>query len=230
MKAQDIMTKMVITIGPDTPVRAIATLLTEKRISGVPVLGNDGAVLGMVSHGDLLHRWEIGTEPKQKWWLKAFADPDALARAYTKTHGLEAKDVMNRHVVSVSENAEMADVAAILDRNGINRVPVMRDGKLVGLITRSDLVKALSRVPEQAGRASADSGSLHHAITSKMKTQQWLNSSHLNVIVKDGVVQVWGLIGSGDQRRALRVLIEEINGVKSVEDHLMVGFPAYDAV
>jgi len=230
MKAYDIMTKEVVTVKLDTPVHEIAVLMTDRRISGVPVLDDGGQVVGMVSHGDLLHRREIGTESKRKWWLKVFADPDKLAREYSKTHGLRAKDVMTRHVVSIGESTDLADVATVLERNGIKRVPVLRDGKLVGLVTRTDLVKALSRAAIPAKGVSIDNGTLHRTLTEKMRAQPWLDTAFINLIVKDGAVEIWGIVGSEDQRQALRVLIEETAGVNSAADHLTVRSSVRDGV
>ena len=144
MKAQDIMTREVATVRPETSVREIAALMMEKNISGVPVVSDDGAIVGIVSEGDLLHRAEVGTERKHKWWFQIFADSDAAAREYAKAHGLSARDVMSRYVISVRDDADLRDVADILDSHRIKRVPVLHDGRLVGIISRRDLVRALS--------------------------------------------------------------------------------------
>lgn len=228
MQAHHIMTKNVVSVRADTPVHDIAILMVEKRISGLPVLAADGQVMGIVSQSDLLHRHELQTETKQKWWLKVFSDPDRMAREFSKAHGLKARDVMNRHVVSVDENTDLADVAAILDHNHIKRLPVLRHGKLVGLIARSDLVKALVKAPVRDAVATIDHAALHRALAEKMRAQTWLNASFLNVIVDNGTVHLWGFVASEDQRRALHVLVEETAGVKAIEDHLAVGYPALE--
>ena len=145
MKARDIMTRDVATVRPETSVRDIAALMMEKHISGVPVVDDDGTIVGIVSEGDLLHRTEVGTERKHKWWFRVFADSDAAAREYAKAHGRAAHDVMSRYVISVRDDAEVRDVADILDKQRIKRVPVVRDGRLVRTISRRDLVRELSR-------------------------------------------------------------------------------------
>ncbi len=226
MQAHHIMSKNVVSVRADTPVRDVSALMTEKRISGLPVVAANGQVIGIVSQSDLLHRHELGTEVRQKWWLKIFSDPNRMAQEFCKAHGLKAEDVMSRHVLSVGENTDLADVTAILDRNHIKRVPVLRDGKLVGLITRADLVKALMAAPVREGATSVDTASVQRAISDKIRKQTWLNSSYLNVIVENGTVHLWGFVGSAEQRRALRVLVEETDGVTSVDDHLGVGYPA----
>lgn len=225
MQAHHIMTKNVVSIRTETPVHDIAALMVEKRISGLPVVTAEGQVIGIISQSDLLHRHELRTESKQKWWLKVFSDPDRMAREFSKAHGLKAQDVMSRHVVSVDESTDLADVAAILDRNHIKRVPVLRDGKLIGLIARSDLVKALVKAPARDGSTSVDTAAVQRTIGEKIRKQTWLHSSYLNVIVENGTVHLWGFVASEDQRRALRVLVEETAGVKVIDDHLGVGYP-----
>jgi CBS domain-containing protein len=161
MKAHDIMTRDVTTVSPDTSVRDIAALMMEKHISGVPVLTNNGKIIGMVSQSDLLHRAELGTERKHKWWFRTFADSNALAREYAKAHGLKAHDIMSRYVVAVRDDAELRDVADILDSHRIKRVPVVQEGRLVGIITRGDLVRALSQVQISKAAKKIDNAALH---------------------------------------------------------------------
>ena len=146
MNAQDAMTKDVVTVGPETTVGEIATVLVRHRISAVPVVSKDNRVVGIVSQTDLGHRSETGTEKRRKWWLEMFADADSRARDYVKSHGLRAQDIMARFVVSVGKSASLAEVAEILDTHRIRQVPVMDDGKLVGMISRADLVRKLAEV------------------------------------------------------------------------------------
>jgi CBS domain-containing protein len=225
MKAQDIMTREVATVRPETSVREIAALLMEKNISGVPVVSDDGAIVGIVSEGDLLHRAEVGTERKHKWWFRIFADSDAAAREYAKAHGLSARDMMSRYVISVRDDADLRDVADILDRHRIKRVPVLRDGRLVGIISRRDLVRALSQAQPSSTPAELDNAALHMTLRDRFKSQSWLNDAYINVAVNDGVVELWGLVVSDDQHRALRTLVEETPGVRRVEDRLTMAGP-----
>jgi CBS domain-containing protein len=225
MKAQEIMTRDVITVRPETLVRDIALLMVEKHISGVPVLTDNGKLIGMVSQTDLLHRAEVGTEHKYKWWLRLFADSGTLAREYAKAHGLTAKDIMSRHLVSVREDAELRDVARILDKRRIRRVPVVREGHLIGIITRSDLVRALSKVPVSKTVKIIDNASLHKILHDRMRSQSWINDNYISLAVNDGVVELSGFVERADQHTALRVLIEETEGVNRVDDRIIVGFP-----
>jgi CBS domain-containing protein len=228
MKAQDIMSREVISVAPDTPVREIAALMTEKRISGVPVVSADGKLAGIISESDLLRRAEMGTEPRRKWWLKFFSDPDQMAREYTKIHGLKARDIMTREVVTVAADADLKKIADTFVERRIKRVPVVSDGKLAGIISRADVVKALSRVASEAPKAGVviDDGALERTLAQRMREQDWLDSTYISVAVANGVVQLRGFIGSTDQRRALRVLLEETPGVRGIDDQLTVGMPA----
>jgi CBS domain-containing protein len=218
MHARDVMTKDVVTVGPETTVGEIAALLVRHRIGAVPVVSSDDRrLLVLVSQTDLVHRSETGTEKRRKWWLEAFADPDAKAREYVRSHGHKAQDVMTRMVISVSESASLAEVADALDTHRIRQVPVVTDGRLAGMISRADLVRALAEVSIAAPAARPDSGALQKAIWDQIKAQSWLQTSYVNLAVKDGVVELWGAVDSDDQRRALRILVEGVPGVKRVE-------------
>src|SRR5262245_24131340 len=225
MKAEDIMTREVGTVRPESSVREIAALMMEKNISGVTVVSDDGAIVGIVSEGDLLHRAEVGTERKHKWWFQFFADSDAAAREYAKAHGLSARDVMSRYVISVRDDAELRDVADILDSHRIKRVPVLQAGRLVGIITRSDLVRALRRVQSSKPVKNIDDAILHKTLHERIRAQPWTNESCLSITVDDGVVELWGFVDTVDQHSALRALVEETEGVRRVEDKISVGVP-----
>jgi CBS domain-containing protein len=225
MKVQEIMTRDVISVRPETPIRDVAALLAKRRISGVPVTTDDDKMLGIVSEGDLLRRPEIGTEPKGNWWLEGFAQADAIASTYAKAHGLKAGDVMTRHVASVHPSADLVEAAAVLDSHHIKRVPVVHEGKLIGIVTRSDIVRALSRSRTMQPGQALDDGTLQKAILEKMRVQFWLDTSFVNLTVRNGIVALGGFVATAEQRRALCVLIAEIAGVLDVEDNLEIGLP-----
>jgi CBS domain-containing protein len=219
MEAREVMTRDVMTVGPDATVGEIAAMLVRNRISAVPVVSGT-QLLGIVSQTDLAHRSETGTEKRRKWWLEAFADPDAKAREYIKSHGVRAEDVMTRFVVTVSEDASLAEVADMLDSHGIRQVPVTSDGRLVGMISRADLVRKLAEITVAAPAARPDSGALQKAIWHEIESQPWLKSAFINLAVKGSVVELWGAVDSEEQRRALHVLVEGVPGVARVEDHV----------
>ena len=220
MKALEAMTKDVITVGPSTAVRDIATLLVRHRISAVPVVSEDGRVIGIVSQTDLGHRSETETEKRRKWWLELFADANTKARDYIKSHGIVAQDVMTRFIVSVSKDAHLSEVAEILDTHRIRQVPVMQDGRLVGMISRADLVRKLAEVTITAPAVRPANGPLQKAIWERVRAERWLDAALVNIVVRDGVVELWGAVATDEQRRALRILVEGVNGVQRVEDNV----------
>ena len=225
MKAREVMTRDVITVRPDTSVREIAALMTDKHISGVPVLTDDGKLVGMVSQSDLLRRAEVGTERKHKWWFKILGDPSALAGEYVKAHGMKAHDIMSRYVISVRDDAELRDVADILDKRRIKRVPVVQADHLVGIITRGDLVRALSQAQISKAVENIDNAALHATLHDRLRSQPWVNDNYISLAVNDGIVELWGFVDTVEQRDALRILVEETDGVKRVDDRIRVGVP-----
>jgi CBS-domain-containing membrane protein len=220
MEAQDVMTRDVVTVGPDTTVGEIAAILVRHRISAVPVVSADRQLIGIVTQTDLAHRSETGTEKRRKWWLAVFADPDVMAREYVKSHGVRAQDIMSRHVVSVQENADLAEVADMLDSHRIRQVPVVAKGRIAGMISRADIVRKLAESKAAAAGAQPDNGALQKAIWHRIKAQPWLETAFVNLAVNDGVVELWGAVESDERHRALRVLVEGVPGVRKVEDNV----------
>ncbi len=220
MQARDIMTEHVITVGPDTSVREIATLLLDRHISAVPVVDETGALAGIVSEGDLIHRGEIGTEARgRSWWLRLFDDSTELAERYSKAHGAKARDVMTRDVVSVDESTSLADIAELLETRHIKRVPVARDGKPVGIVSRANFVGALAASPETAIEpASANDEAIRRQIIDLLQSEPWSNRWNTSVFVSEGVVEFWGTVESEAEREASRIAAEGIAGVSEVRD------------
>jgi CBS domain-containing protein len=227
MRAADVMTSEVITVGENSTVPEAAKLLAEHGISAVPVVDKDNRVVGMVSEGDLLHRAETGTERRRSWWLEMMSSTSKLAGEYIKSHSGKVKDVMTRDVLSVTEATLVADIAVLLETNRIKRVPVLRDGKLVGIVSRANLVRALAMtISEAADGAGADDRTIRDKLLAELKAQKWAEVSPANVTVKDGVVHLWSSYMSEQERRALIVAAENVPGVRGVEDH-MRPVPAY---
>ena len=227
MRAADVMTNEVITVGEDASVHEAAKLLAEHAISAVPVVDRDKRVVGMVSEGDLLHRAETGTERRRAWWLEMVASTNQLAGEYVKSHSGSVKDVMKSDVISVTEETTVADIAILLETNRIKRVPVLRDDRLVGIVSRANLVRALAMsINERPSGAEADDRAIQHRLLAELKAQKWAEVSPANIMVKDGVVQLWSSYYSNQEKRALVVASESIPGVRRVEDH-MRPVPAY---
>ena len=183
--------------------------------------------MGMVSEGDLLHRAETGTERRRSWCLEMMASTNQLAGEYVKSHSGKVKDIMTRDVISVTEDTPVADIAVLLETNRIKRVPVLRDGKLIGIVGRANLVRALAMtIIEPRDRPEANDRTIRDKLLAELKAQKWAEVSPANVTVKDGVVHLWSSYLSEQEKRALVVAAENIPGVRRVEDH-MRPVPAY---
>ena len=235
MRAMDVMTTNVITVGPDTPVQALATLLSERSISGVPVVDNGGKLIGIVSEGDLLHRTETGTERRttrrRSRWLDSFASDQEAAREYVKEHGRTVGEIMTRELITVNETTELADVATLLETKKIKRVPVLRDGKLVGIVSRANLVRALAMTKsEPTTEAAGDDRTIREKLLAELKGQEWVHMWAADIIVRDRTVHLWFSDDrSEDERQALRVAAENVPGVRRVEEHIVPApvFPSF---
>ena len=222
MKASDVMVSNVITVGPDASVQEVADLLLRHRISAVPVVGGQGEILGIVSEGDLLNRPESETERKNSWWLDALASKETLALEYIKSHSRSVADVMTRSVITASPDTSVAQVAASLEKNRIKRVPIVSDGKLVGIVSRANLLQGLASLKDKAPQAQADDSAIRERVMAKLQSERWTRPALISVTVRDGNVELWGLVESQTERKAVRVLAEVTPGVRAVNDNLVV--------
>lgn len=224
MQAKDIMTRDVATVRPGASIQDAARLMTDRRLSGLPVVAPDGHVIGILTASDLLHRKETGADRRPSWFSSFFARPDEMARQYAKDHGRKVHEAMSRHVISVLEDASLSEVADVLERNKIKRVPVTKDGALVGVISRGDLVRVLSQSSfNDAPLTRSNDAELQRALLQQIRKQPWLDSGFVNITVKDGTVDVWGAVTSVEQHTALFVLVSEVAGTAVVKDHVNVG-------
>ena len=221
MRAMDIMTSEVITVEENATVQAAAELMAEHGISALPVVDKDTRVIGIVSEGDLLHRAETATEQRRSWWLEMMTSTNQLAGEYIRSHSAKVTDVMTRDVISVTDTTPVADIAVLLESNRIKRLPVLREGKLAGIVSRANLVRALAMtVNDRASNTEADDTDIRNKLLAKLKAQKWAEVSPANVTVKDGVVHLWSSYLSEQEKRALVVAAENISGVRRVEDHM----------
>jgi CBS domain-containing protein len=220
MNAIDVMSMPVVTITPQTPVQQIATLLVERRISGVPVV-DKGRVVGLVNEFDLLRRHEIGTEgsaPARSWWVQLI-ERDPRPTEYVRSHAQHAKDVMTRQVISVAEDTPVRKIASIFAARAVRGIVVLRGQQLVGIVTRANLVQALALTAQTspAPRAQSDDA-IRVRLLSELEAQPWWRPGQSAAYVHDGVVHYRGLVESEDERRAARVAAENVPGVRGVED------------
>ncbi len=221
MKARDVMTKRVLSVTPNATVRDAATYLLEHGISAAPVLDEKGALVGLVSEGDLFRRAETGTAPRRSWWLTLMSSAEDEARAFTKANARQVKDVMTRGVVTVGEETAISEIADLLERKSIKRVPVVRDGKVVGIVSRANLVRALANLAPAPTEVLADR-ELRATLERRVAAEPWAPHALVNFTVHHGNVEITGLAESESQRTALRVLVETIPGVRGVKESLSV--------
>jgi len=218
MRAQDVMTTHVITVTPETTVLDVAKLFVEHRISGAPVVGADGTVVGVISEGDLLRRVEIGTDGSRRTsWLDFFTDSNA--QTYVKTHAQRVADVMSTEVISVDADTELTEIATLLESRGIKRVPVLSGGKLVGIVSRANLLQALASTgATESANVSATDREIRERLMKELEGRPWAFAGR-NLVVTDGVVHLWGVFRSMEAVQAVRVAAERIPGVRDVQDH-----------
>lgn len=223
MQASDVMTTKVITVGPNTGVQEVANILLANRISAVPVVGDYGELLGIVSEGDLMRRSETDTERHRSWWLAMFTSDSTLVTEFTKSHAHKVTDIMTRDVITAEPDTSLGDIATLLEKNLIKRVPIVKDGKIVGIVSRANLLQALASVRTEIGASTApDDSTIREEVMAHLRAPTWAGPFPLNVIVHDGTVELWGLVDSPGQKKALRVAAEETAGVRAVNDHLVV--------
>jgi len=221
MNVLDIMTRKVATVTPETPVLEVAALLAERRVSAVPVTDGEGRTVGIISEGDLMRRPESGTERRTPWWLGAFLWPDRLAERFIKTHGLRAEDVMTTNVVTIAPGASLAEAAQLMERHGVKRLPVTREDRIVGIVARADLVRALAAVaPARAG--VEDDSTVRERLEQALERERWVPFNDLFVTVIEHRAHLWGTVHSQTQAQALQILARGVPGVASVESHLTV--------
>ena len=219
MRVEDVMTADVITVGPEVSVHKAAQLMSDHGVSGLPVVDADGRLIGIVTEGDLILRQAA---PRARhWWHRFFADPDGLARDYQKAAGTTVGEVMTRVVVSVSPSLEIDSVARILHDRGLRRAPVVRNERLVGILARADLVKALAASP--VFKVWAPDDELARAMRARIKAEQW-TSPGIVVEASDGVITLWGTVASEAERSALETMARALPGCRNVENRLLAGF------
>jgi CBS domain-containing protein len=221
MQARDVMTSPVITVRPASSTKDAAKLFFERGISAAPVVDDRGELVGIVSEGDLMHRSEIGTERQRPWWLVAMAENQGSAADYIKAHAKRIADVMTRNVVTAAPETPLNEIAAMLERNAIKRVPIVRDGQLVGIVSRANLVQALATVGSKLDFPLSDA-TVRERLLAHLKAQRWAHTGLLNVTINDGIVDLWGITDSETERTAIRVAAEATPGVRAVNDRMVV--------
>ncbi|HEX2726690.1 MAG TPA: CBS domain-containing protein [Beijerinckiaceae bacterium] len=213
----------VITLNVDDTVQTAAQVLLDRRISGAPVLDAQGRLVGMVSEGDLIRRAEIGTEKRRSWWLELLTGAEDSARNFVRAHAVKLADVMTRDVIGASEDSSLNEIATLLEKHGIKRVPIMRDGKVVGIVSRANLLQALASaiaVADATTDVARGDQALRGRVVDQIRQLPWGMPWLVTVTVQNGVVELWGPVQSEGQRQALRVAAEATPGVRAVKENL----------
>ena len=218
------MARDVVSVPPDASVREVASLMLERRISGVPVVDAERHVLGVVSEGDLIRRPEIATDHARRGWLSIFVSDEERARDFVKSHGRRAREVMTQPAVCVAPETPLDEAVRVMERHHIKRLPVIEQGKLVGLMTRADLVRALLQREHAPSPAQSDR-ELRQRVEALLASEDWAGTAYINVVVEAGVVQLWGTVDSAAQREAILVAVSGLDGVKDVQTYLGRSMP-----
>jgi CBS domain-containing protein len=217
------MTRKVLAVSPDETVEHAANLMLRHGISGLFVVDATGTLVGVVTEGDLLRRDELGTERHRPWWLRVLVSPGKQALDFTRAHGRKVSDIMTPEVICVSTETPLEDVVETMEKQRIKRVAVTEGGHMVGVVARSDLLRALltHEREKQPPKAQDDDRTIRTNILADLESASWAPLTTLNVTVASGVVDIWGTITNPDERRAICVMAENVPGVKTVHDHLV---------
>jgi CBS domain-containing protein len=221
MNAADIMTRTILSAGPETPVAEAIGLMLHNSVSGLPVIDEVGQLVGILTEGDLLRRGETGTERQRPRWLEILLGPGRLASEYVRTHGRKVEDIMTREPVTVAPETALDEIVELMERHRIKRVPVLEGEKLVGIVSRADFLRALARRLKEQSAAAPGDGEIRERILAELARVSWVPRDGVGITVENGVVDLNGVILDEKEREALRVAAENVPGVRAVEDHLV---------
>jgi CBS domain-containing protein len=219
MRAHQIMTKPVITVAPETTIVDAANIMLRKHVSGLPVVDAAGKLVGVVSEGDFVRRSEIGTQRSRGRWLRFILGPGKSASDFVHEHGRRVGEVMTANPLTINEDAALAEIVEMMERNNVKRLPVMRGDELVGIVSRANLLQAVASLARQVPDPTADDDHIRARIIEAMEKNDWCPFG-LGVIVRDGIVHLSGVITEERSRQAAIVAAENVEGVKQVHDHL----------
>jgi CBS domain-containing protein len=224
MKARDIMAVNVMTVGPEASVRQAAEILFKNRISALPVVDEHGGLIGIISEGDLVRRAELETDDRRSWWLELFVreSKENLAIEYVRSHARKVKDVMTRRVITASPTTPLRNIAALLEKHRIKRVPILAKGRVVGIVSRANLIQALAGLREEDRQSVTSDSMIRKKVMARFKSELWSKHALLNATVQDGAVTLWGVVDSEAEKEAARVAAEQVVGVREIENNLIV--------
>ena len=214
----------VISVGPETSVRDVAKVLLANRISAVPVIDDQGRLVGIISEGDLVRRTELGTHHRRSWWLELISgiNKEALAKRFLKSHGRKVRDVMTTNVVTAKPTTLLRDIATVLEKNRIKRLPIVAEGQVVGIVSRANIIQALAGLHEGPAQTMTSDATIRKKVMKQIKAEKWSKGSLMNVTVQSSRVHLWGVVDSEAEKEAARVAAELVEGVKAVENNVTV--------
>jgi CBS domain-containing protein len=221
MKAKDVMTEHVITVAPNASIVEALQLMLQNRVSGLPVVDRSGNLVGIVTEGDFLRRVETGTERRRPRWVEFILGPGAIAKDYVHTHARRIDEVMTAEVETVGEDTPLEDVVALMENRRVKRVPVMGGTKLVGIVSRANLLHALATLSREVEPGAKSDATIRAAVLAMLDRQSWAPRHMIDVVVRNGVVELWGTVIDPDQRDAARVVAETVPGVTAVKCHIV---------
>jgi CBS domain-containing protein len=230
MNVKEVMTSPVLSVEPDSPILQAIRIMLQRRISGLPVVDKEGHLVGMVTEGDFLRRAETGTQRRRPRWLEFLMGPGQLADEYTRSHGRRVNEVMTPDPITVTEQTPLAEVVGTMEKHRIKRLPVMRGEALVGIVSRANLLQALAGVARDIKPVTASDQAIREQVLAELVRQSWAPAALINVIVKDGIVELWGTLTDDRERQAIIVAAENVPGVQAVRDHLVWIEPASGTV
>jgi CBS domain-containing protein len=221
VNAADVMTRSILSVAPDASLVEAIRLMLDNRVSGLPVIDEAGQLVGILTEGDLLRRGETGTERQRPRWLEILMGPGRLASEYVRTHGRKIDDLMTREPISVAPEAPLDEIVKLMERHRIKRVPVIERDKLVGIVSRADLLRALARRLDEQTAGVVGDDDIRERILAVLAKASWVPRDGIEIRVENGVVNLNGVILDENEREALRVAAENVPGVRAVEDHLV---------
>ena len=224
MRAHEIMTPQVITVGPETTVLDAIQTMLQHQISGLPVVNSTGELIGIVSESDFIRRAEICTQHERGRWLSFLAGADRVAIEFAREHGRKVSDIMTPNPHTVTENATLEDVVQTMESRDVKRLPVMRGNQIVGIITHSDFLGAVASVAHTFADVSADDRDIRGRLIATLHQTPW-RPRHLHVSVRDGVASLRGVVSTGAARKAAIAAAESVRGVRQVLDGLRIPPP-----
>jgi len=219
MRAHQIMTRPVITVTPETAIVDAAKIMLQKHVSGLPVVDAKGKLVGIVSEGDFIRRSEIGTQRRRGRFLKFILGPGKAAEDFVHEHGRKVAEIMTPEPLTIAEDTPLEEIVALMEKNGVKRLPVTRGGKIVGIVSRANLLQAVASLAREIPDPTADDDHIRNRVIDAIEKNDWCPFG-LSVVVRNGIVHLSGVITEERTRKAAVVAAENVTGVVKVHDHL----------